>query len=458
MNLYLAYAAPVVAGLLLAFGILWIKSPFFILAKRSVALLDLLVSDLDEDAKFEAVNGQVFKTVGSLLHVLGKFLLVVLIAVVIASAAPAYFEWPEIGSTLSMVLLGLGSLPPFFLPKKQTSDYGDMAQLFHHLVLDHYHLGRKLLKRQIKGVESPVQTDTTTRVLITGLARAGTTALTKEVEKRGPFASLDYSNMPLLLAPTLWSKIYKPKREETKERAHGDGVKVGLASVEALEEYFFKVLKNDSYITEHSVNEHTLTEEENMLYRRYADSICKPGEIYLAKNNNAITRLASLVALNPDLKVLVMLRNPLQHAKSLLAQHQKFVKEQQEDPFILTYMDWLGHHEFGNGQRPFSLEGGEGVGSEEEIGHIDYWVAQWIAYYSKLKNLEGLSLIHYEAFVKAPKRTLEAVVQATDIQLNLGDVSVFEKEERPVTGVSSALEAKAVELYDTLLKRCLNAY
>lgn len=457
MSLYFAYAAPLLAGLLLAIGILWIKAPFFVLAKRSVSLLDLLVSDLDEDAKFEAVNGQVFKTVGSLLHVLGKLVFVVLIAVALASLLPEFLELPTIGSTTAAILLGVGSLPPFLIPKKKTSDYSPMAQLFHHLVLDNYHLGRKLLQRQIKGVSSPIKS-TTSRVLITGLARAGTTALTKEVEKRGPFASLDYSNMPLLLAPKLWSKIYKPKREENKERAHGDGVKVGLASVEALEEYFFKVLKDDSYISSDGIHEHTISEEENMLYRRYADSICKPGEIYLAKNNNAITRLESLLALNPDLKVIVLLRNPLQHAKSLLHQHLKFTAEQEQDPFVLTYMDWLGHHEFGKGQRPFSLVGSHFTDVSKKIEHIDYWVERWIDYHLRLKNLSGVSLIHYEAFVKNPKRTLEAVSKATSIALDLEEVSVFSKVEKPVEGVSKELEQEALQIYNTLLKQCQNVY
>lgn len=455
MTLYLAYAAPILAGLLLAIGILWIKAPFFILAKRSVALLDLLVSDLNEDEKFEAVNGQVFKTVGSLLHVLGKLILVVVIAVLIASWLPQSQNWPEIGSTLSMILLAVGSLPPFLIPQKKTSDYSDLAQLFHHLVLDNYHLGRKLLQRQIKGVEAPIESGVS-RVLVTGLARAGTTALTKELEKRGAFKSLDYSNMPLLMAPTLWAKIYKPKRVENKERAHGDGVNVGLASVEALEEYFFKVLKNDSYISEDAVHEHDLTPEENELYRRYTKSLCGDGEIYLAKNNNSIVRLESLLRLNPDLKVIVLLRDPVQHAKSLLNQHLRFVQNQQKDPFILTYMDWLGHHEFGLGQRPFSLIGRDLEKVQEKSEHLNYWISEWIQYYNRIKNLDSITLLSYEKFVQDPKGTLEAISDATTVSLNTENVKVFDKKERDVKVEESDLYTEAMSVYKLLYKRCLN--
>lgn len=457
MTLYLAYAAPILAGILLAVGILWIKAPFFILAKRSVSLLDLLVSDLDEDEKFEAVNGQVFKTVGSLLHVLGKLVLVVAIALLIATWLPQSQNWPEIGGTLAMILLAIGSLPPFLIPSKKKSDYSDMAQLFHHLVLDNYHLGRKLLQRQIKGIEAPIEKGVS-RVLVTGLARAGTTALTKELEKRGPFKSLDYSNMPLLMAPNLWAKLYKPKRVENKERAHGDGVNVGLASVEALEEYFFKVLKNDSYINEEGVHEHDLTPEENDLYRRYTKSLCKEGDIYLAKNNNSIVRLESLIRLNPDLKVIVLLRDPVQHAKSLLNQHQRFIRDQQKDRFILTYMDWLGHHEFGLGQRPFSLTGRESSIVQAKPEHLNYWISEWIQYYNRIKNLDGITLLSYEKFVQDPKGTLEAISQATTIALNTENVEVFNKQDREVLVEENDLHAEAAQLYKSLHQRCLNEF
>ena len=81
------------------------------------------------------------------------------------------------------------------------------------------------------------------------------------------------------------------------------------------------------------------------------------GQVYLAKNNNAVLRLKSMLPLNPDMTVFVLVRDPLQHAFSLMKQHQKFEKEQTEDPFILEYMNWLGHHEFGQGQLPFNLSG-----------------------------------------------------------------------------------------------------
>ena len=60
-------------------------------------------------------------------------------------------------------------------------------------------------------------------VFIIGMARAGTTILLNALYKSNVFGSLSYSDMPLVLAPNLWSKIsFNKKKLELKERAHGD--------------------------------------------------------------------------------------------------------------------------------------------------------------------------------------------------------------------------------------------
>lgn len=60
-------AFPTLSGILLSIGVLRMKKPFFKLALHSVALLDVLISEQDDDEKFEAVNAQTAKTLKSLL-------------------------------------------------------------------------------------------------------------------------------------------------------------------------------------------------------------------------------------------------------------------------------------------------------------------------------------------------------------------------------------------------------
>ena len=423
------------------------QAPFFILARRSVGLLDILISDLEEDDKFAAVNQATKATVLALLKIL-TFLLLVL-------GTTAWTYWYLPGMFWSDILsqgwkfgaFTAGTVLPFLFPRKQNSAYGSMSQLFHHLILDHYHIGKALLKREIKGLEHPIENDSVSAVLVTGLARAGTTALTRTLSERGPFRSLDYSNMPVLLAPRLWAKFYRPSRKEEQERAHGDGIKVGLASVEALEEYFFKVVTGDRFIKNDRLVCHELSANENEQYRRYFKSLCKVGEVYLAKNNNAVLRLPSLLAQNPDMKVFMLVREPLEHAYSLYKQHLKFSKEQAEDPFVLTYMNWLGHHEFGQGQLPFDLGA---LGDERDREKLDFWLERWVEYYSYAQGLGGVEFIRYEEFLARPSQVVERIAKATGITINAEDIPVFEKTPEVPSGFSPELASMAQRVYEGL--------
>ncbi len=457
MTTALIYILPFLSGVLLAIGVFWIKLPFFKLAKCSVALLNTLVSDLDEDEKFTAVNAQVFKTTGTLFLVLGQSAIVICLSAAIYTGMFSLIFENALSSGVKMSVLAVGSIIPFLIPRKQTSDYSDIAQLFHHLILDNYHLGKRLLARQIKDTEvNNHYTGRFSRVLVTGLARSGTTALTKELEKRGPFASLDYSNMPFLLAPRLWAKIYNPRQVENKERAHGDGVKVGLASVEALEEYFFKVMKQDRYILDNGLEKHALSEEENALYRKYQNSISGVDKVYLAKNNNAIIRLPSLIKYNPDLVVFVMVRDPLQHAYSLMLQHQKFLAKQENDPFITDYMTWLGHHEFGSNQRPFLLQEEDRDLHIGDPNTIEYWLKRWVSYYTYVQQFETAHLLSYEAYAKDPVSTLSCIAQAAFIDLDVAELAVFPKKDVSLDKSDSVLESTAYKLYLKLIGQCRN--
>jgi len=189
-----------------------------------------------------------------------------------------------------------------------------------------------------------------------GLARAGTTSLMLNLSKIEQFASLSYANMPMLTAPNLWHKIYHPKSKKLKERSHQDGILIGLESKEALEEYFFKMQSKDAFVKDDFLLRHDITKEEYKAYIDYQSIVKNDNEkVYLAKNNNFILRYESIRLHNSQFVLLLLFRDPLSHAASLLDKHIYYSKTQQEDPFVLEYMNWLGHHEFGNNQKTFAF-------------------------------------------------------------------------------------------------------
>src|SRR5690606_12918075 len=103
-------------------------------------------------------------------------------------------------------------------------------------------------------------------VIVTGLARCGTTGLTTKLFESGAFHSLSYANLPFLLSPNLWKRFYKPDGATKKERAHGDKVMFGLDTVEALEEFFYKAFLKDSFIGESTLTEHSISAD---IYQEY---------------------------------------------------------------------------------------------------------------------------------------------------------------------------------------------
>ena len=210
-------------------------------------------------------------------------------------------------------------------------------------------------------------------VFITGLARAGTTILLNALYESNNFASLSYADMPFVLAPNLWSKISLKRGDtELKERAHGDGIKVSTESPEAFEEVFWKTFAEE--------NDDELEEKFRIYVRNIVHKNKK--KRYLSKNNQNIKRVELISEIFTHSKILIPFREPIQHAYSLLTQHEKFIEDSKNDKFISKYMKWIGHTEFGPNYIPIY---NQNLNFQNDL-EINHWIEQWYLTY--------LSLIH----------------------------------------------------------------
>jgi Sulfotransferase family len=224
-------------------------------------------------------------------------------------------------------------------------------------------------------------------VFVAGLARAGTTVLMRRFHASHTFATLTYRDMPFVLAPGLWAKLSRRSRRDiaAAERAHGDGVIVDADSPESLDEVFWRIFCGSDYLRDDALVPHDADADTITDLRRYIGAIMQhaPGQPgrYLSKTNNSILRLPTLRRAFPNALFLVPFREPLQHANSLMKQHVLFSQEQRDDAFVLQYMTWLGHHEFGLGHRPFVFDGQRPTG---DPGTLAYWVDLWCNVYSAL--------------------------------------------------------------------------
>src|SRR5437773_12140923 len=84
---------------------------------------------------------------------------------------------------------------------------------------------------------------------------------------------------------------------------------------------------------------------------------------YVAKANYHVARLAYLVRLFPDAKIILPVRAPVSHIASLVRQHQWFCQGQRQQPRALRWMQRSGHFEFGLVRRPMNL--GDGLRARE---------------------------------------------------------------------------------------------
>lgn len=244
------------------------------------------------------------------------------------------------------------------------------------------------------------------------------------------------------------------KKASLRERSHKDGIQIGLNSAEALEEYFFKAVSQDSYVTDSALREYVLPEQDYRKYLDYHRVVCdNQDSIYLAKNNNFLLRYQSVRDLNPDFVMVIMFRHPLYHASSLLEKHAEYKTQQQEDPFILEYMNWLRHHEFGLNQKCFEFDG-EDVpsGSKEDL---DYWLQVWLNYYNKAISVTDKHslFINYDDFCAEPNLNISRILSLVGMSPGSNSSEKFTNQRAVKAAIDSPLLTEAEELYSKLLSR-----
>ena len=455
----LLYLSIVFVGfLILVYSIKLFSAPFFALAENSIALVNTLLLKIDEDEKVALVQKQNTKLIFSLFKMFAVLFLAIVLGsipfVIYCLIEDQSYQELDFSSWQSILALSAGSTVGFLIPvkKKITEGYSELSQLLHRMALNNYAVAYKLFKVEAKKLPKKGIQIKSQFVIVSGLARSGTTSLMNRLLENNVFASLDYSNMPFLTAPNLWKRFYDPKGSEKKERSHKDGIMIGLESNEALEEYFFKVLGHDHYIGDDSLKKYALAEAQYEDYLRYQAVVRnKEQATYLAKNNNFILRYESIRKLNPDFLAIFMFRDPLSHAASLLEKHKDYTAMQAEDPFVLEYMNWLGHHEFGQHQKPFQFTAESNQFSDDKLS-LDYWLEIWINYYSYLLTLERKNVIFvdYELYCSNPKAVLEGIYRKLEEKVQVKEVEAYNNKRKVNYQYKEELKEKADSIYNQL--------
>ncbi len=258
--------------------------------------------------------------------------------------------------------------------------YSGIQKFLHDFVLSKKFINKSLfeLEKIIYFKNKDVKNQS--HIFITSLPRSGTTSLLNFLFSSNKYASLTYKNMPFILSPH-FSKLFNKRNIPKKERLHADGITFDINSPEALDEIFFN--NDEEFIKNELVNYIQL-----ILLSENKDK-------YLSKNNLNFKRIDLINSILPNSVFLIPIREPLQHAYSLLNQHLHFSQLQQENDFIRRYINYLGHNEFGLDHKPWN-----NPIHFKDLNNINYWLEQWFLFYEyiydKYQSYENCHFVIYE--------------------------------------------------------------
>ena len=446
---------------LCAFYIRKNNSYLYRLAEDSVRLVnDFLIQESDND-KLQLIQ----KSTNSLVFSLFKFILILLKSSLIVIISLIIFAWSiksslsslDLTTNRSIIAITIGASTALLIPRNRIgkSGYSELSKLLHRLALNNYLIQKKLFIREVRKMAKRKIDPKEEFLIISGLARCGTTSMMNDLMRVRAFSSLSYANMPFLLCPNTWKKIYNPtNKSRIKERSHNDGIQIKLNSNEALEEYFFKVMLNDTYVksehlVEHKVNEFTYSE-----YLNYQTLLRENNQqIYLAKNNNFLLRYSSMRQYNSNFILVIMFRDPLAHASSLLNMHKHYIDQQKEDAFILEYMNWLGHHEFGVGQKELKFDNQDVELALFAKDTLDYWLMVWRNYYTKVLTINDSNtlFISYEEYCNGPETIISQVLDKFHLPTKSIQLDTFKNNRKCEDEYSDENYIAATSIYKELL-------
>ena len=259
------------------------------------------------------------------------------------------------------------------------NNYTELDKILHRQFLSNNSLTDFLFSRILHNSKK-YKPNKNSHIFITGLARSGTTALLNNFYSSNQFGSMVYSYMPFILFPKFayfFSKISINQISET-ERLHNDGIKINLNSPECLDEIFWIKSENkfNNETCEFKKNNGNIIRAYDYFLSKYMRMQKKTRMVI--KNNNNHQRLDILANYFSNSFFLLMFREPIFHAYSLLNQHKNFLSLQKKESFILEYMKLIGHREFGIDSLPFAYSPKKKWESKYKKDNINYWLMQWI--------------------------------------------------------------------------------
>ena len=140
------------------------------------------------------------------------------------------------------------------------------------------------------------------------------------------------------------------------------------------------------------------------------------------------------------------LYGPLIHLLNLLSLKPTL---QENQPFVLEYMDWLGHHEFGLHQKQFKFSNSL---IDSDKNELNFWINSWVNYYEYVATSlsDEIILICYEDYCKTPQIIMNTVLSHLQKEKVSLDREPFNNKTVVSKDFDQALVDRANKLYNSL--------
>ncbi len=203
----------------------------------------------------------------------------------------------------------------------------------------------------------------------------------------------------------------------------------------------------------------TANDEQISKFRLYIASILHNEDSknklrYLSKNNNNILRLSSIKEAFPNALIIIPFRDPLQQADSLANIHKLFIELQRTNKFIIKYMQWLVHHEFGHDHRRFHFE--ERESKYNNTLDINYWLELWLDTYSwlKINSPSNAIFLSYELLCTDTNSVWSKLAELACIPNKLYESDIITLKNRQVHGdIDKSLLNESNNLHAQLVEK-----
>ena len=328
--------------------------------------------------------------------------------------------------------------------------YSGLDRFLHKLVL-----GSKVIQStsfELQQLIAPKLPKPDRPVFVVGMARSGTTTLLNLLFATGQFESSRYRDLPLPLFPAFWRKVHKGfhQGQSPIQRAHDDGILVSPDSPEAFEEIYWDNIGN-----------HLSEKELVQSFSYYISSIAGasgPDKRYISKNNNNITRLGLLEKVCKEINgvIIIPIRDPLKTATSSLRMHQRFIAMQEEDPFVLEYMNLLGHREFGKGLQWLQV-GSQAFKPSYPTTEVECWLEYWMYLHSAIPQVSSVHcrMVDFDAIRSEPLVNLKPMLKSCGVDSQYDQLATMVTQEPPAKSNSVSLKSPDLLNSALLLKRNL---